>query len=171
MALAEGPACRRTMTTRIRQARATDYDRVIAVVDDWWGGRRMAEMLPRLFFTQFANTCFVAEDDAGELAGFIVGLLSQATPDEAYVHFVGVAPEHRGAGLGRRLYERFFESARAADRHVVRAVTSPLNRLSVAAHRALGFEVVAGPAEEDGVQFHPGYDGPDGDRVLFVRRI
>lgn len=159
------------MITEIRSVRSTDYDRVIAVVDDWWGGRHMAEMLPRLFFTHFAKTSFVAEDDDGELAGFIVGFLSQAAPDEAYVHFVGVAPEHRGSGLGRRLYERFFEAARAADRHVVRAVTSPVNRVSIGAHQALGFEVVAGPAEQDGVPMHPDYDGPDGDRVLFVKRI
>jgi predicted GNAT superfamily acetyltransferase len=159
------------MTIEIRPARATDYDRVIAVVDDWWGGRHMAEMLPRLFLTHFANTSFVAEGDGGELAGFIIGFLSQANPDEAYVHFVGVAPEHRGTGVGRRLYERFFEAARSADRHVVRAVTSPVNGVSIAAHQALGFHVVAGPAEQDGVPFHPDYDGPDGDRVLFVKRI
>jgi len=159
------------MTTHIRPVQGADYDRVIAVVDDWWGGRQMADMLPRLFFTHFANTSFVAEDVGGELAGFIIGFLSQAHSDEAYVHFVGVAPEHRGTGLGRSLYERFFEAAWAADRHVVRAVTSPVNRPSIAAHRALGFEVVAGPAEKDGVPFHPAYDGPDGDRVLFVRRI
>jgi L-amino acid N-acyltransferase YncA len=159
------------MSTEIRPVQAADYDRVIAVVDDWWDGRQMAGMLPRLFFTHFANTSFVAEDEGGELAGFIVGFLSQANPDEAYVHFVGVAPSHRGAGLGRRLYERFFEAARAADRHVVRAVTSPVNRVSIAAHRALGFEVVAGPGQQDGVPFHPDYDGRDGDRVLFVKRI
>jgi predicted GNAT superfamily acetyltransferase len=159
------------MTTEIRSVQAGDYDRVIAVVDDWWGGRDMAEMLPRLFFTHFANTSFVADDVGGELAGFIIGFLSQAAPDEAYVHFVGVAPDHRGTGLGRRLYECFFEAARAADRHVVRAVTSPANRLSIAAHQALGFEVVAGPAEQDGVPFHPDYDGPDADQVLFVKRI
>ena len=159
------------MSTEIRPVQTADYDRVIAVVDDWWGGRHMAEMLPRLFFTHFENTVFVAEDDSGELAGFIVGFLSQANPDEAYVHFVGVAPAHRGAGLARSLYERFFEAARAADRHVVRAVTSPVNRVSIAAHQALGFEMVAGPAEQDGVPFHPDYDGPEGDRVLFVKRI
>ena len=76
----------------IRDAEPDDHARVIAVLDEWWGGRRrMRDMLPRLFFVHFRGTSFVAERD-GELAGFLVGFLSQAEPDEAYVHFVGVSP-------------------------------------------------------------------------------
>jgi ribosomal protein S18 acetylase RimI-like enzyme len=155
----------------IRPAEPDDYDRVIRVVDEWWGGRQMAEMLPRLFFDHFTDSCFVAEEEARQLAGFIVGFLSQSKSHEAYVHFVGVAPEYRRAGLAKRLYERFFEAARAADRDVVHAVTSPVNAVSIAAHRAMGFEVVPGSDERDGVSFHPAYDGEGGDRVLFERRI
>ncbi len=99
--------------TEIRQAEPADYPRVIAVLNDWWGGREMVDMLPKLFFVHFRDTSFVAERD-GELAGFLVGFLSQASPEEAYVHFAGVSPEERGTGLGRQLYERFFAAARAA---------------------------------------------------------
>lgn len=91
-----------------------------------------------------------------------VGFHSQTDPDEAYVHFMAVAPERRGEGLGRRLYERFFDDARAAGCTVVRCVTSPANDGSVAFHRALGFE------EERVVE---DYDGPGVDRVLFVKRL
>src|SRR5207248_8436534 len=78
-----------------RRSSDLDYDRVIRVVDEWWDGRQMAEILPRLFFDHFTDTCFVAEDDAGRLAGFIVGFLSQSKPREAYVHFVGVVLRDR----------------------------------------------------------------------------
>ena len=64
---------------------------------------------------------------AGELAGFLCGFLSQTYPEQAYVHFVGVSPEHRGAGLARELYERFFAAAREAGRTSVHCVTSPKN--------------------------------------------
>jgi L-amino acid N-acyltransferase YncA len=148
--------------TTIRPAKPGDYDRVIRVVDEWWGGRQMADMLPRLFFDHFTDTCFVAEDDAGELAGFLAGFLSQSKLREAYVHFVGVAPQRRRDGLARLLFERFFEAARAANRDVVHAVTSPVNTVSIAAHRAMGFEVIAAPTD---------YDGEGRDRVLFERRI
>jgi ribosomal protein S18 acetylase RimI-like enzyme len=140
----------------IRQAEPDDYPRVIAVLDDWWAGRPMAAMLPKLFFVHFRDTSFVAEED-GELAGFLCGFRSQTFEDEAYVHFVGVDPARRGSGLGRKLYERFF--AAVAPRSIVRAVTSPLNERSIAFHRAIGFEVER--IAED-------YDGRGSARALFV---
>jgi ribosomal protein S18 acetylase RimI-like enzyme len=146
----------------IRHAQPADYGRVIARVNAWWGGREMAPMLPRLFFVHFEGTSYVVDDDEGQLAAFLIGFHSQTDPGEAYVHFVGVAPEHRGEGLGRLLYERFFADARAGGRTVVRCVTSPQNEGSVAFHRALGFE--AERVAED-------YDGPGEDRVLFVKRL
>ncbi len=106
----------------IRNAEPSDYARVIGVIDEWWGGRPMAAMLPKLFFVHFRDTSFVAEDDDG-LAGFLCGFRSQTFQDEAYVHFVGVDPGRRGGGLGRELYERFFDAI--APRGTVRAVTSP----------------------------------------------
>ena len=89
----------------IRHAEPDDYAQAIAVVDEWWGGREMAAMLPKLFFVHFRDTSFVAEDD-GALAGFLCGFRSQTFDDEAYIHFVGVDPAHRGGGLGRALDER-----------------------------------------------------------------
>jgi ribosomal protein S18 acetylase RimI-like enzyme len=143
----------------IRNAEPDDYARVIAVVDDWWGGRKMAAMLPKLFFIHFRDTSFIAEED-GELAGFLCGFRSQTYGDEAYVHFMGVDPARRGAGLGRMLYERFFEAVRP--RTTVRAVTSPVNEQSVAFHRSLGFEVDRVDAD---------YDGAGESRVLLVKSL
>jgi ribosomal protein S18 acetylase RimI-like enzyme len=143
----------------IRRLEPADYGRVIAVVDEWWGGRRMNAMLPKLFFVHFRDTSFLAEDD-GALAGFLCGFRSQTYDDEAYVHFVGVSPAMRGSGLGRALYERFFDAVRP--RTVVRAVTSPVNEASVAFHRALGFEIERVDAD---------YDGRGEARVLLVKRL
>ena len=70
----------------IRQARPSDHLTVISVIDNWWGGRQMAAMLPRLFFDHFTDTCFAAERD-GELAGFLAGFVSQSRPAEAYIHW------------------------------------------------------------------------------------
>ena len=101
-----------TSSSVIRHAKSSDYGRVIGRINVWWGGREMAPMLPKLFFIHFEGTSFVAEADDGELLGFVCGFLSQTADDEAYIHFVGVDPEERGEGLGRALYERFFEEAR-----------------------------------------------------------
>ena len=87
------------MTVQIRHLSPADYPLVISVIDQWWGGRPMAGMLPRLFFEHFTDTSFAAERD-GTLAGFLVGFISQSRPGEAYIHFVGVAPAERGGGAG-----------------------------------------------------------------------
>lgn len=143
----------------LRHAEPADHAAVIERIDAWWGGRSMADMLPRLFFVHFRDTSFVAEED-GRLAGFLCGFRSQAFADEAYVHFVGVDPALRGRGAGRLLYERFFEAVRP--RTLVRCVTSPMNEASVAFHTSIGFEV-------DRVAEN--YDGRGSDRVLMVKRL
>src|SRR6201990_1606466 len=115
---------------RIRPVRSSDHRAVMTVIDCWWGGRPMADKLPRLFFEHFTDTSFAAERD-GRLAGFLAGFISQSRPGEAYIHFVGVDPAQRGNGLGRLLYEAFFEAAGARGAVLVRAVTSPVNRGSI----------------------------------------
>jgi GNAT superfamily N-acetyltransferase len=154
-----------------------DQPAVLAVLDDWWGGlegasgaAQRALLLPRLFFQHFTGTSVVAERE-GQLAGFLIGFLSQSRPDESYIHFVGVSPALQGRGLGRRLYERFFEISRAHGRIRVRAITSASNSDSYRFHLRMGFEVEPGPGLFEGRPTHPDYDGPGLDRVLFSRAV
>ncbi|MEV7422041.1 MULTISPECIES: GNAT family N-acetyltransferase [unclassified Streptomyces] len=143
-----------------RPATPADFDAIVAVVDDWWG-RPAARDLTRLFLSHFFETSLIAERD-GELAGFVIGFLSPSEPQEAYIHFTGIAPAWRRSGLGRFLYERFFERARADGRTVVKAITSPQNSRSIAFHNAMGFTDSAPIAD---------YDGPSLDRVTFTRPL
>ncbi len=145
---------------RLRAAEAADYERIIAVVDDWWG-RPLRHLLPRLFLDHFHATSFVAERDE-DLAGFLIGFLSPSVRDAAYIHFVAVNPRLRGSGLARLLYERFFGLAAADGRRVVRAITAPHNTGSIAFHTAMGF-TVTGPV--------PDYDGPSAAKMVFERRL
>ena len=154
----------------IRSAEPADYGPIIAVVDEWWGGRQMRDMLPKLFFVHFRDTSFVAVEE-GEAIAFLVGFCSQAYADEAYIHFVGVHPAHRRRGLGEALYDRFFEAARGRGRTLVRCVTSPVNAGSIAFHRRMGFDIEPGEPGPGGVEVARDYDGRGGDRVLFFRRI
>ena len=156
------------MTAKIRPIRPSDYRAVISVIDQWWGGRHMADMLPRLFFEHFTDTCFAAERD-GELLGFLVGFISQSRPGEAYIHFVGVHPRERGHGLGRRLYEHFFAAVRARGCEQVRAITAPVNQGSIGFHQRMGFTIEPGDTQEGGVPVATGYDGDGQDRVRFVK--
>jgi GNAT superfamily N-acetyltransferase len=154
----------------LRPVESSDYAPIIYVVDDWWGGRAMHEMLPKLFFVHFRETSFIAES-GGERVGFLIGFLSQTHPDETYIHFVGVHPKFRLAGVGRMLYEQFFEATLAHGRHVVRCVTAPVNKNSIAFHLGMGFQIEPQKITVGGVPVASNYDGPDGDRVLFVKTL
>jgi len=143
-----------------RPARPADYDAIAAAADGWWG-RPILAALPRLFLDHFHHTSLVIEEPAG-LVAFPVGILSPAEPDQAYIHFAGVAPHARRGGLARLLYTEFFAMARADGRRTVSAVTAPVNSTSISFHRAMGF-AVEGPV--------PGYNGPGQDLMVFTRAL
>lgn len=128
-----------TAPYRVRHARPADYEAIQPVLDDWWG-RPIASVLQPLFLDHFFDTSYVAEQD-GKLVGFLIGFMSPARRDVAYVHFVGVHPDLRRHGLARDLYGRFFELARADGRAEVWAVTGPINETSVKFHESMGFTV------------------------------
>ncbi len=154
----------------IRCLEPEDYEYIISVVDEWWGGRNMRDMLPRLFFTHFCQTSFVVER-SGCITGFLVGFVSQCLAGEAYIHFVGVHPQHRKTRLGEILYTRFFDKARVLGCRKVRCVTSPLNKGSIAFHRAMAFEMEETGNVVDGVPIAEHYDGPGQHRVLLFRML
>lgn len=133
----------------------------------------MHPLLPRLWFQHFTSTSWIAEKRGGELAGFLVGFVSPDHPVEAYIHMVSANPELRLRGVGRTLYQRFFEDVRRRGVRTVSAITWPGNRVSVGFHEAMGFTPSSGPATETlhGSPAYPGYDYGREDRVVFIREI
>jgi len=155
---------------KIRNIDPLDYSQIIPVVNEWWGGRQMAGMLPKLFFEHFQETGFVAKQD-GDIVGFLVGFVSQTYRNEAYIHFVGVAPNFRKENLGRSLYECFFDTVKARGCNLVRCVTSPVNKASIAFHKSMGFSITPADKIIDGVAVSENYDGPGEDRVIFSKTL
>jgi ribosomal protein S18 acetylase RimI-like enzyme len=161
-----------------RRPTADDHGRVQEALGSWWGdlggaaGRtQRALLVPRLFLQHFGNTSTIVEDAEGRLTAFLIGFLSQARPDVAYVHFVGVDPELQRSGMGRLLYRWFFAVATARGAREVRCVTSPENVASRAFHARMGFLIEPGDRDVDGVPVQLDYDGPGLDRVSFVRPL
>ena len=143
----------------VRTALPSDYPAIAGGMDAWCD-RASRGALPRLFLDHFWPYSLVAQD--GGLAGFLVGFASPAIAEEAYIHCVAVAPDHRRHGLGRRLYEQFFDVALVDGRFAVSAVAVPSDTASIGFHRSLGFAV------SDPV---PDYDGPGRTRVVMTRRL
>lgn len=165
----------------LREPRVSDHPAIVGCIQRWWAdsrtpeqARQLSMLLPRLFLEFFAGTSLVLEDapeDGAGIRAFLVGFHAGDNATEAYIHFVGVDPELRGRGVARRLYTEFFRRAAEAGRTDVRAITSPGNTGSIAFHRAMGFTLVSGDREIDGVPVHTDYDGPGRDRVCFHRTL
>ena len=154
----------------IRNLSPKDYQPIISIVNNWWGGRNMSSMLPKLFFIHFHNTSFLAQLD-NKIVGFLVGFLSQTYPQQAYIHFVGIHPNFRNQGIGRQMYQKFFHTVKQFGCSQVKCVTSPLNKNSIAYHLRMGFEIEPSETQQEGVPYHLNYDGAQEDRVLFVKQL
>jgi ribosomal protein S18 acetylase RimI-like enzyme len=154
----------------IRSVISEDYYKISPLINDWWGGRQMTDMLPKLFFDHFNNTSFISEEN-GQIVGFLIGFLSQSMPEEAYIHFVGVHPEHRKNSIAKQLYIEFFRVVKQNGRSVVRCVTSPVNKVSIAYHTQMGFKIEKGDKNIEGIDVHTDYDGLNQDRVLFFKKL
>lgn len=142
-----------------RAVRGADFDRARAVVDEWFG-RPVGPTMHRLFFEQLGPSGVWIER-AGQPVGFLLGLVSEAEPDLAYVHFHVVAPAARGQGIGRLLYRAFGERAAARGCRRIRALAPLWNADSIAFHERLGFVG----------ERRAGYVGPGEDRIVFERAL
>jgi ribosomal protein S18 acetylase RimI-like enzyme len=152
-----------------RSATATDADPIAAAIETWWA-RHLRHFVHPLFLEHFGDTCLVVEDE-GKLVAFLVGMLSQRHPEEAYVHFLGVHPDYRHLGLGRELYERFAALVRRRGRTVIAAETGAFNAPSIAFHRRLGFTLEGGDELVNGVPVTRDFHGTGEDVVLFSLRL
>lgn len=154
----------------LRNSKPSDHQKIMAVMKEWWGGRDLTWMLPKLFLVHFCGTSFIIEKD-GRLVAFLIGFLSPSKANEGYIHFVGVHPDYRAMGLGEFLYHRFFQICKKNNRDIIRTCTSPVNKGSIEFHKKIGFGISEGNGEVDGIQVSLDYNHPGDSKVLFEIKI
>lgn len=100
-------------------------------------GERIAELASRHPF-------LVADDGAGEIAGYAYGAPHRARPAYRWAAdtSVYIAPDRRGQGVGRELYRALLDLLRAQGVWTVCAGITLPNVPSVALHESAGFKPV-----------------------------
>lgn len=147
------------MKLTIRAMAKADYDHLVSVLDQWWGGAAGQRAHP-VFFYEFGRDALIAERD-GEVVGFLLGFRSPDSPSYGYVHFVGIHPEFRRRGVGQELYRAFSERSLSAGATSLKAIALRGDEGARRFHEALGFS-----AEED-----PNYAGPGRARIVFRKSL
>jgi GNAT superfamily N-acetyltransferase len=135
-----------------------DFDQIVRVIDNWWGGPTSALAHP-MFFYELGRLARVVEVD-GALAGFLLGFVC---PEQkvGYVHLVGIAPDFRRRGVARVLYSSFEADCARAGCEKLKAITTLGNEGSLRFHQALGWSMAE---VED-------YAGPGRLRIVFTKNL
>ena len=146
----------------IRSITKADYNKIVSLLDTWWGGPAPNFAL-HVFFHELGENSLIAEEN-GELIGFLFGFVVPRTtqaPSTGYVHLVGISPDARRKGVGKRLYSHFGDRAKAFGATRLKAITSVGNETSLRFHEALGFDI-----RED-----RDYAGEGFARIVFTKLI
>lgn len=142
----------------IRGIQKRDFDYVVSVFDHWWGGPSSEKASP-FFFHELGGHALIAEED-GQVIGFLLGLVSDGGRT-GYIHLVGIDPNHRRRGVGKRLYQNFCERCVQSGLKELKAIGMVGHEGSLRFHAALGFDV----------REAPDYAGPGRTRVVFTKQL
>lgn len=145
-------------TIVVRSITKQDFDYIVSVFDAWWGGPTTERASP-FFFHELGEHALIAEQD-GRVVGFLLGL-GVPTQGVGYVHLVGIDPNARRHGVGKRLYQHFEEACRQTGFKQLKAIGMVGHEASWKFHTALGFE-----AREIS-----DYAGPGRARMVFTKAL
>lgn len=145
-----------------------DFDQVLAEFDQFWEHDRTIALHHPTIVYEFGNSSFVIRQGKMVLA-YLFGFLSQTEP-VGYVHLLSVRRGFRRQGLANRLYAHFEQFARSRGCTRLKAITSPINTLSIDFHRSVGM-LPSGEPNSQGLPVVKDYAGPGRDRVVFIKEI
>ena len=157
----------------LRHATEDDQPRIVGLVDEWFGGRRVQHLVVRAWFRHFGSTSWLAKDEAGRPIGVLLGFRSPDRPADAVVHLVAVGPNRRRQGVGRSLVDAFRGQLEGAGVTTLTALARPDEPVAIAFFRALSFRPDEGPGSRNlfSVPAFPDHEGAGEDRVVFVHPI
>lgn len=152
----------------IMQCTKADFDRILTDYNEFWDNDRTLALHHPTIINEFGNTAYVIKE-GDRVTAYLFGFFSQTEP-VGYVQLLAVRQGYRKQGLARQLYAHFEQIAREHGCKKLKAITSPMNTLSIAFHKSIGM-MPAGQDLEGSVPVIRNYSGPGKDRVVFSKDI
>jgi ribosomal protein S18 acetylase RimI-like enzyme len=145
-------------TLIIRPARENDLPEIQRVDLEAFPAEPYPFFVLRQLFDLYGDHLIVL-DDGTALQGYVIAAATSAC-GPAWLISLGVAQEHRGRGLARRLALEMIHRLRAEGTRELRLTVAPANQPAVHLYRSLGFTPLGDP--------HKDYFGPGQDRLLMA---
>lgn len=153
---------------RFRTPRVDDAEAMWRIVDRTDNLDDNSPYLYLLLCRDFAQTCIVAEDEEGDLVGFVTGYRRPERPDTYFLWQVTVAASQRGKGLARRMVRELLAGLAEDGVRRLEATVTPSNEPSMRMFRGFARELGVECRE---TMIFPETLFPDGDHedeVLFA---
>ena len=119
--------------------RAADLPAIMVLEHELFGAQAWTEQMLADELADHETRWYIVVESAGEIAGY-AGLA--AFGQEAHVMTIGTAPEHRGAGLGRRMLRALLAEAQTRGAEQVILEVRVDNAAAIAMYESEGFQTV-----------------------------
>lgn len=153
---------------KITNCSKQDFDQILTEFGTFWDHNRTLPLHHPTLINEFGDSAFAIREGARVVA-YLFGFLSQ-TERVGYIQLISVRQGYRRKGLARKLYDRFTEFASERGCQHLKAITSPVNTLSISFHRSIGMMPI-GDNTASKAPVVKDYAGPGEDRVVFMKRI
>lgn len=128
----------------------------------------------KIMFRYFGETCLVMELD-GDLAGFVLGFLSQKHDHRYFLWQIGVDPRLQGSGIGKKVLTELEKRLRRKQVKRIELTVDLENIPSRKLFEALGYDNISGrettPVVVDGVKAVKDFYGPERHFILYGKNI
>jgi GNAT superfamily N-acetyltransferase len=145
-----------------------DFDQILTDFGQFWDSDRTVALHHPTLIYEFGNSAYTVRHN-GKVVAYLFGFLSQTEP-VGYIQLLAVRQDYRKQGLGKMLYRHFEQYAAEQGCRRLKAITSPINTLSINFHRSIGM-MPTGEPDKTGVPTIKDYSGPGKDRVVFIKDI
>ena len=159
---------------KIRNVNEEDFIEISKVAEKCSPMTTERNAIYHLFTKFFKNTSLVVENvENGNICAFLLGLISQNEPENAYIHLLCVDTYFRGKKFAPKLINEFIQIVSEAGSTNISLLSKPSNTNAIKFYNKQGFISKKSDEtfEENGINIFKDYDGPDQDKIIFYKFI
>ncbi|MDI6644831.1 MAG: GNAT family N-acetyltransferase [Methanobacteriaceae archaeon] len=160
------------MDYNIRNVKEKDFTDIAKLARECKPMSTERNSIYHIFTKFFQETSLILEkQEDGSICGFLLGLISQNNPNEAYIHLFCLKKELRGQGLAKRIIDKYKKIVKSRGCKKISLITKPINKKAIKFYTTLGFQLVTENDEKmviiNNVSAVKDYNGAGEHMVLF----